>query len=331
MRTNFFGLMDDAAGAAGGGAGASAAVQAGAAGAAAAGGAAATGGGAAGQPAPWHTEFFKPDGALNRDVFGRLPEQYRTMGEGELKNVHTAEDFLKKVHNLSSLAGKKALAPLPSDASPELVAERNALLRVVNGVPDKPDGYGIARPDDFPEAAWNAEAATAAAAIMHKYNVPPAAAKELVASQMQHARTQMKAQADMEAKWFADQDTAFQAEMAKAGVASDKGLELALRTARTFGVDPESPIFKNAAVRAMLYKVGVAVGEPRLVTGTDAAGAGQKSPGQLADEITHNKKNEDYEAYWNPGHAQNKAVKQRVLALREEQARLDELASKGGR
>lgn len=329
MRTNFSGLWDAAAdAAAGAGGGASAATQAGATGASTAAVGAGTGAGAAAaaQPGPWHTEFFRPDGGINRDTFARMPEAYRGLGDGELKNVHTADDFLKKYHNLSTLAGKKALAPLPADATAEVIAERNALLRAVNGVPEKPDGYGLTRPDDFPEAAWNTEAATEAAAIMHKHNIPPGAAKELVASQMRHAQAGMKAQADFETKWFAEQDNAFREAMTKENVAVDKGTELAIRTARTFGVDPDAPIFKNAAVRAMLYKVGVAVGEPRLVTGSNGTGAGGKTPGQLAQDIVHNTKSEKYDAYWKPGHAQNKAVRQEVAALWTEQSRLDELA-----
>jgi len=271
--------------------------------------------------APWYSDWLKSDGTVNPASYERMPDHLKHLS-GSLKNHATVNDVFTKMAHLETLAGKKGLGPLPENAPPDVVKARNDLMRSINGVPEKPDGYGIAKPADLPDTAWNPKAAESAAAIMHKYNVPPSAAKELVASQVAIAKEQLAAQANYEAQFFAAQETKIKDEFARANVPFDKGMELATRTARTFGIDPETnPIFKNADVILALQKVGVAIGEPKLITGDANKPADAMTDQQRAEDIIHNKSNPENAIYWNGGHPQNKAVKQKVNSLLAEAAR----------
>lgn len=281
-------------------------------------------------PAPWHTEWMKPDGTLNPSVYDRLPDDIKHLANTtSLKNSKTVEDVFRKIASLETLAGKKGLGPLPDNAPAEAKAERDLLLRSINGVPEKPEGYGIVKPADLPDAAWNPKSAEAAAAIMHKYNVPPAAARELVASQVGFAKQQIAEQASYEANFFAEQETSFRTEAAKNGMAPDKALDLAERSARRFGIDPEADvIFKNAKVRMALAKVAVAVGEPNLVTGNTAAEANNgMSDNDRAKDIISNHSNPERAIYWDAAHPQHKAVVAKVQALMAEDARKRQVAT----
>jgi len=264
---------------------------------------------------PWYSDWLKSDGTVNPASYERMPDHLKHLS-ASLKNHGTVNDVFTKMAHLETLAGKKGLGPLPENAPPEVVKARNELMRSINGVPEKPDGYGITKPADLPDTAWNPKAVETASAIMHKYNVPPAAAKELVASQIAIAKEQLAAQATYEAQFFAAQETKIKDEFARANVPFDKGMDLATRTARTFGIDPDTnPIFKNADVILALQKVGVAIGEPKLVTGDSNKPADAMTDQQRAEDIIHNKSNPENAIYWNGGHPQNKAVKQKVNSL----------------
>jgi hypothetical protein len=307
-------MADDPFAAGGGGNAAAAAVAAGATGTGAANAGTTTGTGTTTPPVAWHSEFFKADGEINRDVFGKLPEQFRTLGEGELKNVKNAEGLLSKIDGLSKLAGRKALAPLPANASAEDVAAHNAVLRAVNGAPEKADGYGFKRPDNLPEEAWSDDYAKSVMELLHKYHAPPALAKALFDNQTKLTTENITAQAKYRDEFFAGQENAFRESLKKSGDDYDKAMNSVTLTAQKFGMDPNDVVLKNAGVRSMLLAVAKATGEPEFKAGTGAE-PNTKSDEVLAKAIMHDKTNPDHEAYWNGQHPKNREVKQRVENL----------------
>ena len=272
-------------------------------------------------PEPWYKGYIADDGKVNPSAYERMPDDIKHLG-GSLKTHGTIDDVFRKMAHLETLAGKKGLAPLPADAPADAVAARNQLLAEINGVPKTPQEYGIIKPQDLPDVAWNQKSAETAAQIMHKYNVPPAAARELVASQVEFAKQQIQAQADYEKNFFAEQDRAIKNQLAQDGVSFDKANDLAMRAARQFGIDPETnPVFKNASVFLALARAATAIGEPNLVTGDSPIPAGAVSDGAKAEDIIHNKTNPEYNIYWDGGHPQNRAVKAKVAALMESAAK----------
>lgn len=283
-------------------------------------------------PAAWHSDWLKPDGSINHESYNRLPDNLKSLAPS-LANAKSIDDVMTKLSNLSTLAGKKALAPLPSDAPAEAVAERNALLRTINGVPEKPEGYGITKPADLPDFAWNQKAMEAAVAIAHKNNISPSALKELVESQAVATREQMVTLKQDEANFWTAQDKAFKDALTKDGIPYDKALDMATRAAKQFGVDPEGPMFKYAEVRLALQRAGLATMEPTLKTGETPMQPGNQDFNKLAADVIHNKNNPEHDAYWNRGpkggnHPQNAEVKKKVIMWQAEAARLAQTGGK---
>lgn len=328
MNRNFFPLMDAAPAAGGGGPAGGAAGGLPVPPGGAPGGGQPPAGGAGGGGDPWFKGFVKDDGSLNRDNFARLPENLRSLGDGELKNITTMDQLLAKVHGLSGIAGKKGLAPLPAGASAEDVAAQQAVLRAVNGVPEKPEGYGFKRPDDLPEAAWNEEGAKGAATLMHKLGISPSAANALMAFHAEQIKSNIAAQGKYVEEFYKGQDNEFRTALDKTGDDYDKTMAVVNTTAQKFGIPADADILKNAQVRLMLHGVAKAIGEPALKTGT-GGDLQTKSDRALAESIMHDKTNPDYAAYWDGQHTKNKEVKARVAGLLEAAAKA-ELAAQGG-
>ena len=280
-------------------------------------------------PAPWYSDFFKPDGSINRDSFSRMPENYRKLADGDLKTVSNAEQFFAKFDGLSRMAGRKALAPLPANATPEDIAAHQQVMRAVNGVPEKPDGYGFAKPAELPEGAWDQNFATEAQALLHKHNASPALAKELLAMNTKAVMTNLEAQKQYEADFYKQQDNEFRTELQKGGLDYDKTMTMVNRVATNFGLPVDSPIMKNAGVRMLLNKVGIAMGEAKFVGGASGA-VSTASDKSVAEDIIHNKQNPEYEAYWKPDHAKHADTVKKVNALFASHITAQKAAQAGG-
>jgi len=279
---------------------------------------------------PWYSDWMKTDGSLNPDSYQRLPEHLKHL-EPTLKNAKNVEDVLTKFSNLNTLAGKKGLAPLPADAPANVVKERNELLRSINGVPEKPEGYNIKKPDDLPQELWNDGLFNNALKIMHDGNVPPSVAQKLFEAQLQDAKSQRDASVNYEKQFYATQDKTIRDTIAKQGVAYDKTAEMASRAARTLGIDPDKdPVFKNAKVFLALSKVGQYIGEDKLVSAESVGSNMGESDLSKAKDIVSNKANQYNSMYWDSNHPRNREVKQMVETLQKEGMRKRISALQGG-
>lgn len=108
-----------------------------------------------------------------------IPEKFWDAQKGEAKIDQLAISYanLEKAFSSKSQAPKKPGV----DATPEDHAKYFSELRKFTGAPEKPEDYGLKAPDKLPEGVeWNAELATKAASIAHKYSVPPEALRELI-------------------------------------------------------------------------------------------------------------------------------------------------------
>jgi hypothetical protein len=269
------------------------------------GGAAGAGGGqqqqaeaGAGAGTSWFTGLYDATGKINAAKFDALPEHLK--GHKDLfARYHTVEALMGGLATMSSLAGKKALAPLPDGASPEAKAERSKLMAQLNNVPEKPEGYGFKKPDSIPEEHWNKDYANGVAAILHKHNVSPEAAKELMEFDAKQAGTMLE-------KVKAGQAQADQAEMATLketfGADMPKHLDLAVRAVRTAGMDPNDKLFKNAGAVILAAKFGAMISEDRLVSGDSTpANAGMDDRAKALD-IVNNAANPLNSAYHKQDH-----------------------------
>jgi hypothetical protein len=248
----------------------------------------------------WHVGLYDASGKINPAKFDALPEHLKSHKD-LFGRYQTVEALMGGLANMSSLAGKKALAPLPENATPEAKAERQKLMAQLNNVPEKPEGYGLKRPDNIPEGQWNQEYADGIAGILHKHAISPQAAKELMEFDALHASkigetTQAQVQAAKQAEAKALKD-AFGADYAKQ-------VDLAVRGAKTVGLDPNDPIFGNHKVVVAMAKFASLVSEDRLISGESSANAGMDDRAKALD-IVNNPSNPMYKAYHEADHPQH--------------------------
>lgn len=311
---------DAAAAAAGGGGGngGDAAAQA-----AAAAAKAASGGDAAAQaaaaaaknaPAPFFKGLYGDDGKIDKGAFDRLPDNLKPFKD-QFSKYDTVEALLQGFGNAHSMAVKKALAPLQGNEPPEIIAERNTLLDTILGVPKDIKGYNLTREaidKNLPEEAWDQEAADSFAALAQKHHLSPAAALDAVKLQASLVTKQMADAKIAETEYYTGQDRAFEQAMKTAAIDLDKANDLANRGAQTLGIDPKSPIFKNAAVRQAMVRFANLIAEDKLVKG---------EPGKEGNELDEARaimgdvKHPMHDAWANPVHPNHERVKERVNEL----------------
>lgn len=272
--------------------------------------------------APNLNDWRRSDGSINHDAFKALPEDIRHVGE-TLGKYKTDVDLFRGIAHLQTLGGKKGLIPLPADAPKEVMAERKALLDSINGVPKEPKDYGITRPKDFPEAAWDQALADNYSAWAHKWSVGPGAAKEVIQMQQEAVTKQMANQAQWEQQFFSDQQKAFESQIRTEGIGADKANALVERGLMKSGVDMNNPetklLMKNATFRLMAMRHAIATGEDSAPNG-EVSGGREGDPAQLASDASHNKANPLYEPLYNTSHPQHKMVSEKVAGWWREAA-----------
>lgn len=270
----------------------------------------------------WAKGWVKDDGSLDHSALDRAPDEFKAHKK-DLERYKTLPDYLKAQREQASLLGKKGLVdPLPANATPEQVTERLGLLRKVNGAPDKPEGYGLAKPADVPDEMWDGKLAEAVAGIALKHALPPAAVKELAALQLKATQDGMAAQKVAEKEWYDTQDKLIRDNLQKEGSNYEKGLEEAQKAGRKWGVDPASPLLKNATVFLLLNRLAKAGAEAGLVKGEQdhfgiAPGMTPAAAEAAADDIMRNKANPLHKAYWDGNNPDNGKAKDTWRSLRE--------------
>lgn len=275
---------------------------------------------------PWFSEFLQQDGSLNHKALDRMPDHLKPLKEtwSRAKNF---EDIGTMYLNSQHLNGKKALAPLPPDAPANVIAERKQLLDNLNGVPADPKGYGIARPQDFPEQLWSQTAADNLSAWAHKWSVPPAAAKELQASHGKVIQDMAATQAQHEGEFWKAEQSAFEAQIRQEGVSSDKAAALVEKGALKLGLDPQAEstkvFLKGSMARLMAMRHAIATGEDHVVT-SNSQSAAAPDPTAAAADIRSNPANPLHGAYWNKGGAFSRSAHDSAVEKHNELLKLAE-------
>jgi hypothetical protein len=252
-----------------------------------------------GTEGPWYAKLYGADGKLDKKAFERLPDHLK--GHKDVFSKYdSVEALLGGMGNLATLAGRKALAPLPENAPDEVKAERAALLRSINAVPEKPEGYEFNAPADYPKEYWNPDYANGVKALLHKHNAPPGLAKELLAHTVAIAKGNLARNEQAAAQAAAAEKDAIKKAF---GSDYDAKMDKATRAARTFGLDPERAL-ASSELAVALSRIGEQISEDRLVSSDGKAGDGM-SDRQKARDIVTNSANPLHKAYHNtedPGH-----------------------------
>jgi hypothetical protein len=252
---------------------------------------------------PFFADLYGADGKINKAAFDRLPDHLKGHKDTFAK-YDTVEALLGGMGNLANLAGKKGLEPLPAGAPAEMVAERDALMKRLNGVPEKPEGYGVKRPDNVPPEQWNDEYVGGMMGLLHKHNASPSLVKALVEADTKFAET-LRTKGDQDRVAAVAQERGKLKDVLTAMPGGyDKNLALAVRGARTAGLDPNDAIFGDHRVVAAFAKFAGMISEDKLVSG-DSADAGGGDDRAKALDIVNNKANPLYEAFHSPTHPQH--------------------------
>lgn len=255
----------------------------------------------AGAAEPFYQGLYNQDGSLNHANYDRLPEhlsQYRPTFE----KYKTMEALLGGMANMSKMVGKKVVnEPLGADATDDQKAERSEMLRKLNGVPEKADGYGVEYPSDFPEEMRDNERLGSYLDLLHQHNAPPALVKALVDADMQEALKSRDAGAQAKEQSLGDAEKSLKGEW---GADYAKNLEQAVRGANTLGLDLSNPMFAvPEAVKAMAQVAGM-VSEDKLVSGNTDGNFGGTDREKALD-ILNNEANPLHAAYHDVGHPQH--------------------------
>lgn len=261
----------------------------------------------------WREGWIAADGKIDRSAYDRLPEALKPFKD-VLSKYETDEQLLSAFVHAQTLNGKKGLMPLPENASDKDKAEFSTRLKTLLGVPEKPDGYGVAKPKDMPDALWNNDYVQGAVGVMHKHNASPALVRELLEydakaggakfTQMQadQAQTFQKAKAQLEGAF---------------GQNYAQGIESAKRMARALGVDVKDPsVGNNPTFIIALSKAAAMISEDKLVKGNEGGdgGFGTNAREQSLD-ILRNPANPLYAAYHDRNHPQHKVAVDKKTAL----------------
>lgn len=268
---------------------------------------------------PYYKTLINADGTLNHKALDNLPDHLAAL-KPTLARQKSLDDVFTVMGNQQTLVGKKALGPLPPNATPEMVAERKGLLDSINGVPKDPKDYGIVKPENISNELWNDGLAKGAAEIAHKYSAPPAMLKDLVALQTAELQKQLLAQQDYERAFFAKQQDNLVQTLKLENIPLTKAQELAERGAQKLGLDLQNPdiqtLMKNSNVFLMAMRHALSTSEDKFVSGEAKSSLGG-DPAALAKDATSNKSNPLYAPYWDAQHPQNKMAKETVNQWRK--------------
>ena len=268
---------------------------------------------------PYYKTLINADGTLNHKALDNLPDHLAAL-KPTLARQKSLDDVFTVMGNQQTLVGKKALGPLPPNATPEMVAERKGLLDSINGVPKDPKDYGIVKPENISNELWNDGLAKGAAEIAHKYSAPPAMLKDLVALQTAELQKQLLAQQDYERAFFAKQQDNLVQTLKLENIPLTKAQELAERGAQKLGLDLQNPdvqtLMKNSNVFLMAMRHALSTSEDKFVSGEAKNNLGG-DPAALAKDATSNKANPLYAPYWDAQHPQNKMAKETVNQWRK--------------
>lgn len=244
----------------------------------------------------WWKGWIKETGELDVSRLNHLPEELKG-SQAVLARFKKADDFFKSFAHAQQLVSQKGLTPLREGASPEEVTDHMKRMALVNGTPEKPEGYGIKH--ESPEVQKQYDEF---AKVFHKHALSPSAVKDLVALNESLQKAQMEAYETERAR---AEDAAWK-EMEKEidrefGAFKAEKFAAARSGARWMGLDPDSPAFKqNAKLIIAAAKVGEKIGEAKFVDGGSAE-HGTMAPEDELKDMGTNPANKYYDILRNPG------------------------------
>lgn len=128
-------------------------------------------------------ELLDDKGGFKQGWTQALPEHLKPF-EGTFAKYPNPFEALAGLGNANKkLSERQVSGPPPEGSTPEVIEAYNAKVRQITGAPDKPEGYGLAKPENLPAGMeWNQGFADKVTAIAHKHAASPVLLKELAAA-----------------------------------------------------------------------------------------------------------------------------------------------------
>lgn len=261
------------------------------------------------------TSWANADGTFAPSFYETLPEDIRGLKDDIAKFKSPSELARAYAHN-KHFAGQKGLIPLDVNAPKEAREARKVLMDGLNGVPKEAKEYGLTRPADIPEKAWDAAYIDKVQAWAHENSISPGVMKKLVSDIV---TPQVKASlANQEAEgtaFYNAQEQAFAAAIKVENMPLDKANALAERGATALGLDltkqADAALLKLTSVKLAMMRHAIAVGEDSYVAGEAERGEGQDAEA-LAKDAAQNPANPLHAPLFDSKHPQHKMAKEKV-------------------
>jgi len=241
--------------------------------------------------------WISADGKLNKSRYAHLPDEFKPFKES-LEKFDDLPGLLRTAMHDRSLVGKKGLQALPPHATDKDRAEFRDRLADVLGVPKKADEYGLKKPDNLPEEAWDADYVKGVQEIAHKHAISPQALAELSEFTNSRAVELMGQGEAARAKALEESTTALRQEWQGE---FDRNIAAAQRAAKTFGVDVNDPTLGNhpGFIKAMA-RIASVIGDHHLITPEGNQNGGGQGPMDRVKSIESNPQDPLYAAARDP-------------------------------
>lgn len=269
----------------------------------------------------WHSSWIKPDGAFDHQALDKLPDTFKD-SKATLARYGKIDDLIQAFENQRRIISVKGLLPLRGEATDaEKQAHKND-VRKFFGVPEKPEGYGIKKPEGVQDGYWSQEFADEMAKVFHEHDLSPAQAKAIVEGWTKYQTDAIGALEAHESQTAAQRLADNNAKLDQAfGVRRPQMEQLAVRGALAAGLDPNSDTFKqNADVIIAMANVARSLGEDKLPRPEGTPGGSDVKAEYTA--MHQDPANQYYAILRNPAHPRYAEACKRREFLAEQIARL---------
>ena len=230
-------------------------------------------------------------------------------GDAELAKKYTSLESLVKGHqNLQTILGRKTDIPGDNSAPEEWDKFYQRL-----GRPEKPDGYGIKKPDDIPSELWDAKRVADFTAVAHKAGLTAKQVQELIGYE---AGTMKAMLADQKARSEAAKHNTEESLRKEWGVVYDKKMSGAIRMAEM--LDPslvqDATLANHPGFIKAMAKMAAMVSEGPMAGARNVDPSGAQSARQRLDAIRGNPQ----DPYFNKSHPNHQMRVMEVTQLMQQ-------------
>lgn len=269
-----------------------------------------------GQPTPvtgavaetWWKGWQRDDGSLDHTRLSHLPQD-RQDDVAILSRYKSLDDLAKALGHHARAARAKGAQPLREGATEKETTEYYEALAAVTGAPDKPEGYGLKKPDNVPAEAWDQPFVDSMTKVFHKHRLSPGAVKDIFAEYDKLTGAKLAeletVQRDAEEARFVESQKKLKMEF---GAFAEEKFAAARRGAKFMGINIDQPPYNlDAQLIIGLATVGQQLAEARHIDSDSHAQQGETDPQKELNAMVSDPTHKYYDILRNPTKDMRKA------------------------